>query len=231
MAAPKRKPSHDIDRSKLLHDGDRMSQPQFHALYEKMPDGYRAELIGGVVCEPSPVGWAHSKSHGQLIGTVSQYANYIPGVEFGIGSTVILGEEDEVQPDLVLRIMPGFGGRSRDTKGTKVSYVAGAPELVAEVAHTSHSIDMRIKKERYSLAGVLEYIVLDPMGFHWFDLGNGSELPRDEQGVIRSTVFPGLWIDSEALQACDYARSMSVLSHGMGTAEYKRFVESLERHV
>ena len=39
-----------------LVEGQRLDQPTFHALYEAMPPGTRAELINGVVYMPSPVG-------------------------------------------------------------------------------------------------------------------------------------------------------------------------------
>ena len=39
-----------------LVEGQRLDQPTFHALYEAMPPGTRAELIDGVVYMPSPLG-------------------------------------------------------------------------------------------------------------------------------------------------------------------------------
>jgi hypothetical protein len=42
-----------------LVEGQRLDQPTFHALYEAMPPGTRAELIDGVVYLPSPVGLDH----------------------------------------------------------------------------------------------------------------------------------------------------------------------------
>ncbi len=46
----------------LLIEGQRLDQPTFHALYEAMPPGTRAELIDGVVYMPSPVSDAHGFS-------------------------------------------------------------------------------------------------------------------------------------------------------------------------
>jgi hypothetical protein len=40
----------------LITNGDHMKQPEFHRLYSSMPEDYRAELIGGIVFEPSPLG-------------------------------------------------------------------------------------------------------------------------------------------------------------------------------
>lgn len=46
-----------------LNKGQRLDQPTFHSRYEAMPPATRAELIGGVVSTPSPVGLDHSDSH------------------------------------------------------------------------------------------------------------------------------------------------------------------------
>ena len=45
-----------VDSARTLVEGQRLDQPTFHALYEAMPPGTRAELIDGVVYMPSPVG-------------------------------------------------------------------------------------------------------------------------------------------------------------------------------
>ena len=44
-----------------LVEGQRLDQPTFHALYEAMPPGTRAELINGVVFMPNPVGLEHGR--------------------------------------------------------------------------------------------------------------------------------------------------------------------------
>jgi hypothetical protein len=46
-----------------LVDGQRLDQPTFHALYEAMPPGTRAELINGVVLMPGPVGPPHGRAN------------------------------------------------------------------------------------------------------------------------------------------------------------------------
>ena len=43
-----------VDSPHTLVEGQRLDQPTFHALYEAMPPGTRAELIDGVVYMPSP---------------------------------------------------------------------------------------------------------------------------------------------------------------------------------
>lgn len=44
-----------------LENGDRLDQKTFHARYEAMPDGVRAELIGGIVYMSSPLKRHHGR--------------------------------------------------------------------------------------------------------------------------------------------------------------------------
>jgi len=206
-----------------LHNGDRMKRREFHIAYCQMPESYRAELIGGIVFEPSPLGWSHGKYHMRLSLLLEMYAAHTPGTEGGDNATVFLSEEDEVQPDLVLRTIQRCGGKSRLTVK---DYVEGAPELVTEVASSSRAIDLHLKKERYALAGVLEYIVLclRPKRLYWFNLQGNTELRADTDGIFRSAIFPGLWIHGEGLLQLDYKLTADALNRGLRSPEHKSFV-------
>ena len=113
-----------------LVEGQRLDQPTFHALYQAMPPGTRAELVDGVVYMPSPVGLQHGEAEVPVIVWLDYYAENTPGVRAMSNVTAVLGWKSELQPDGLLRILPGYGGRTWDEGG----FVRGAPELVAEVA-------------------------------------------------------------------------------------------------
>src|ERR1700677_5356012 len=93
-----------VDTPRALVEGQRLDQPPFHALYEAMPPGTRAELIGGVVSMPSPVGRAHGRAQIPVIVWLDYYAENTPGVEVLDNATTILGWKSEPQPDVMLRI-------------------------------------------------------------------------------------------------------------------------------
>lgn len=210
----------------LLHNGDRMKRAEFHRAYSQMPENYRAELIGGIVFEPSPLGYPHGENHSRLGCLFDTYSIYTPGTSTADNVSVFLSDEDEVQPDLVLRIEAGGA-----TRLTRNAYVKGAPELVAEVAHSSRAIDLHLKKERYALAGVLEYIVMcvSPKQLHWFDLHGNNELTAGSDGVFRSRVFPGLWIHRDGLLQREGELSLEILNRGLRSPEHKKFVSDLAR--
>ena len=208
-----------------LRTGDRMTREEFHRLYEQMPENFRAELIGGIVYVSSPLGTPHSTSHPALSAVLFAYASSTAGVELGDNGTILLGEQSEPQPDLYLRILPAFGGQSRDVG----IYVQGAPELIAEVAFSSRAIDLHAKQHDYQRHGVLEYLVLSVRENRllWFDLHDGRELKPDHDGVLRIRSFPGLWIHEGAVLARDFRLLMEWLERGLATPEHAAFVQRL----
>jgi Uma2 family endonuclease len=208
-----------------LHSGDRLSREEFHRIYERMPPDFKAELVGGIVYVASPLKRPHSTDHVFLTGLFANYVLGTPGVEAGDNATVLLGDEGEPQPDLYLRIRPECGGQSRTTPD---EYVEGAPELVAEIAHSSRAIDLHRKRDDYTHHGVREYLVfcVRERQLRWFDLRADQELTADADGIIRVHCFPGLWIDVEALVAQN-PRMLTVLQQGMATAGHAAFVQAL----
>ena len=203
-----------------------MSREEFHKSYSRMPRSFRAELIEGVVYVPSPVGSAHGESDTLLITTFGVYAASTPGVKAYNNTTVLLGDDSEPQPDVFLRVLPECGGQSRTTED---GYVAGAPELVAEVAYSSRAIDLGGKQRDYARYGVREYFVLslEDQELHWFDLTQNRELQVGPDGILRIKTFPGLWIDRDRLLSRDGPGLMDTLQRGLATPEHSEFVSKL----
>jgi hypothetical protein len=217
-----------VDRvaDRPLYNGDRMTQPEFHRRYLAYPEDTKFELVEGVVYMSSPLRHAHGKYHVQLSMLLELYESKTPGVEALDNVTTILGEESEPQPDLALRILTEYGGRSRITED---GYLKGPPELLAEIAHSTRSLDMNQKRRDYRRAGVREYLVLcvEEKVFHWLRFKPDGELTPDESGVYRSQVFPGLWIDSKAIFTHARSRAVATLRKGLASPEHAAFVSRL----
>lgn len=209
-----------------LQSGDRMSREEFHGIYRGMPADFKAELIGGTVYVASPLKIPHGTVHPPLSTLFFVYAARTSGLETGDNTTTILGEDSEPQPDLYLRILPEYGGQSGTTDD---EYVGGAPELIGEIAHSRRALALHGKKDDYSRYGVREYVVVCPgeREVRWFHLESGDELSADARGVFRSRIFPGLWLDSEALFRKDAAQLLATLEDGFGTGEYQAFARAL----
>ncbi|MGH2627892.1 MAG: Uma2 family endonuclease, partial [Anaerolineales bacterium] len=163
--------------------------------------------IEGVVYFASPVSFKHGREHFDLITWMGIYRHGAPGVEGADNTTVRLDFDNEPQPDVILRYVEG--GTSR----TSGLYLQGPPELVAEVALSSVSIDMHDKLHAYRRNGVQEYIVwrVEDQALDWFSLEDGEfrRLEPDERGVIHSKVFPGLRLAVGALIAGDMTTVMA----------------------
>jgi Uma2 family endonuclease len=210
-----------------LVDGQRLDRATFHRRYAAMPPESRAELVGGVVYMGSPLGYRH----GVLDGTLSEWLGYYrwasPGLGKASNATVQLDPDVEVQPDLILRIPEDRGGTSRIAGG----FVVGPPELVVEVAVTSRELDLGPKKQDYRRAGVAEYLVVsvDPDAVNWFVLRDGeytSNVPGPD-GLFRSLMIPGLWLDPRALFADDIPGLIAALDRGLATPEHAAFAARL----
>jgi len=210
-----------------LVEGQRLDQPTFHAIYQAMPPGTRAELIDGVVHMPSPVGHAHGRAQVPVIMWLGHYAENTPGVEVLANATTILGWKSEPEPDALLRVLPESGGRSHDEQ----TYVHGAPELVVEISKATRYVDLGPKLDDYERAGVLEYVVraIDPDETYWFAQEQGAlvQRPIGDDGLYRSIVFPGLWLDPIALLKSDTRRLRAVVDLGCTTPEHAAFVARL----
>jgi hypothetical protein len=63
----------------------------------------------------------------------------------------------------------------------------------------------------------------------WFVLRGGQyeALAPGADGLLRSEVFPGLWLDAQALIAGNLAHVLAVLHHGTTSPEHAAFVAHL----
>jgi Uma2 family endonuclease len=136
---------------------------------------------------------------------------------------------DAPQPDSHLRIVRECGGTSWIEDG----YLRGAPELAAEICRSSTSYDLHQKRELYESAGVKEYVtvLLEERSVRWHRLVDGQykTLLVNPDGVICSTVFPGLWLDPAALIAGDMPRVLEILRRGLESSDHAEFVLRLAK--
>ncbi len=209
-----------------LYNGDRLSQPEFHRRYAATLPGFKAELIEGIVHVPSPLERHHGQGTIRLGGLLWMYEGSTPGAEALRNVSVILGPESESQPDLLMRLLPDQGGRVIETDQ---GILAGPPELIVEVAHSSEAIDLHGKRRDYQNGGVLEYLVLliRDGSLRAFDLRSDKEIPVGSDGIYRSKVFPGLWIDVDAVIKGDVQRSQRTINRGLESPEHAAFVKKL----
>jgi Uma2 family endonuclease len=187
-----------------LESGDHLTRIEFHRRYSARPDIKKAELVEGVVFVASPVSRRHAGPHARVIHWLGSYCERHPDLDLYDNVTLILDEDNEVQPDACL-VRFHSGGPQLDDEG----YIKGAPQLVVEVAASSASYDLHEKMRAYRRNGVSEYVVwlVTEDQVRWFRLQDGEYVlaePGDD-GMIESSGFPGLRLAVPKLLAGDLA--------------------------
>lgn len=216
-----------------LNAGDRLSRAEFERRSQAHPEVNKAELIEGTVHMPSPVHFAlHSRPHADIVAWLGLYRAGTPGAIGADNTTVRLDYENVVQPDALLRLEPALGGRSQVTAD---DFLAGPPELVVEIAASSASYDLHDKRRVYARNGVQEYLVAQAyeQRVDWFVLREGvyEVLQPGPDGVLRSEVFPGLWLLVDAFWSGDLATLLAVLQQGLASPEHVAYVEGLRERM
>jgi hypothetical protein len=210
-----------------LDNGDHMSQAEFHRRYQLHPDHSKFELIDGIVFMASSLSRTHAKFHATLSMVLRLYVAKTPGIELLDNATTILGNANEPQPDLSLRVLTEFGGQSKELPSM---YVQGAPELVAEISHSSLGVDMHLKRHAYERASVLEYMVLsvEEPKLYWFNFAGNASIEPDRRGIASSRAFPGLWIHVDGLISQNDGELLNTLDRGLKSSGHRAFVKKLK---
>jgi Uma2 family endonuclease len=211
-----------------LENGAHLDADEFMRRYEAMPEIKKAELINGIVyIMSSPVSTGfHGEPDLLMHMWLGHYAMGTPGVKAATNSTLKLGIRNVPQPDSFMRLLPERGGK---TVLDEKKYLKGPPELVIEIAASSTSMDVHQKLDAYRRAGVAEYIVWRTYdaALDWWFLKDDKYVPikAGKDGILRSRVFPGLWLNAAALLKDDSTGVMDVLQRGLKSPEHARFVK------
>lgn len=214
-----------------LQSGDRLTRPDFEHRYAASPQIKKAELIEGFVYVASPLRHdQHGKPHSRIITWLGTYQALTPGIDLSDAPTVRLDDANEPQPDAVLLLESWAGGQTRISAD---GYLEGAPELIVEIAASSAAIDTTLKQQVYQRSGVREYLIWQTHDHRldWFCLeATGYEvLLPDADGILRSRVFPGLWLAVDALLAEQMATVLATAQAGLQSAAHVAFVEQIQR--
>ena len=212
-----------------LQNGDHLTRAEFERRYDATPGLKKAELIEGVVYMPPPVSHEyHSGPDADFGGWLSFYRAATPGVLAGHNGSLRLDLDNMPQPDAYLLIAPACGGQARiDEEG----YIVGAPELVGEISASTVSFDMHAKLKVYRRNGVREYLVWRTLDreIDYFVLREGAYEPLapDTSGIFKSEIFPGLWLDRNAMLDGDLAAVARVVQQGAASPEHETFAAKL----
>lgn len=200
-----------------------MRQPEFHRIYSQLPN-VRAELVGGRVYVASPVSEPHASRDSIMGGWTLTYAARVSSLKSLDNATFILSPDDELQPDTAIIVRRNGLSRINERRLRE-----GVGELFVEVSYSSGSYDLHDKFESYRREGVREYVVVEirEARVRWFALKDGDYVEQaSEDGIYKSTQFPGLWLNAEAAVNEDAAGVLDTLATGMATEEFAAFARA-----
>lgn len=207
-----------------LENGDRLSRKEFEQRYQAMPKLKKAELIEGRVYMASPVRIIHGQPHAYIMGWLAVYHASTPSTQLADNTTVRLDLDNEPQPDALLRIEGGQSVIDAD------NYIQGAPELIVEIAASSAAYDLQEKLQVYRRNGVQEYIVwqVSDQIIDWFFSSDGEYIKlQAEENTIKSKIFPGLWLATDALLQGDLTQVLAIVQQGLSITAHQDFVQQI----
>ncbi len=113
----------------------------------------------------------------------------------------------------------------------KAELIEGEVYMPSPVRYEQHGLGKKLNAYRRN--GVREYIVwrvLDRQ-VDWLVNREGQFEPLrpTADGILRSTIFPGLWLDPNALVNGEKTTVKAILEQGLNTPEHAEFVARLEQ--
>lgn len=173
----------------------------FDEFCETIPDGQKADLLGGVIYVASPDSIRSNTINRFLVTLIDNYiaARDIDGFVFMSRVACHLSKFYAPEPD-VGYVRPENAALVEETR------INGAPDIAVEiVAHDSRDRDYGEKREAYEAAGVEEYWIIDPLQkrCEFLRLADGSYevVSLENNTIFRSSVIPGFWLKVDWLLA------------------------------
>ena len=217
-----------------LEAGDRLSGSKFRQRYAQMSENQRsgqtAELIESKVHFSSNLRFeSYSDCRSNIFNWLGIYAAATQGTSLHSEVLLCLDADNLLMPDAILRLDESAGGRSRLVPSNEIE---GTPELIVEIAASRATICLREKLQAYRRNGVSEYIVWQVFDerIDWFNLQLDSYVNAvpDQEGILQSQLFSGLWLDSKALIDGNVTRTAEVRQAGLESGQHKAFVNQLK---
>ncbi|MEL6440343.1 MAG: Uma2 family endonuclease [Cyanobacteria bacterium J06621_8] len=189
----------------------RLTRIEFERRYAAMPNLKKAELVEGVVYVPAALRFRnHAEPHSRIMTWLGVYQVFTLQVAIGDNPTIRLDLDNAPQPDAVLMIN---GGRL---------------ELVVEVAASSAAYELHDKKRAYRRNGVPEYLVwrVYEGQFDWFipEAGKYIKQQAGANGILRSQIFPGLWLAVDSLLSGEMQQVLKILQQGLDSKAHQDFI-------
>ena len=155
-----------------------------------------AEWVDGKVIMNSPA----SRRHQEISNFLNTLLTFYVSIR-DLGRVLFAPFQVKLGPDLPGREPDLLFVASEHLDRLKETHLDGPADLIVEiVSQESQQRDRGEKFYEYEAAGVSEYWLIDPQRrqAEFYQLGEGGfyrPVPPDAEGVYRSAVLPGFWLD------------------------------------
>jgi Uma2 family endonuclease len=207
-----------------------LTRAEFERRYAAHPEIQKAELIEGIVYVSSPIYARHGAPHSDIMAWLGVFRAATLGVYVFDNTSLRLDIDNEPQPDACVWVeQEGLTMQQIDPD----DLLEIKPLFIVEVASSSVAYDLHDKLHVYRRNGIAEYLVLltHERTVRWFvwRAGEYEQLQPDADGILRSQVLPGLWLDPAHFWQGDLAGVLDVLQQGLASSEHKTFVQDLQQ--
>ena len=159
---------------------------------------------------------------------INKYRILTPGLYACINIGVKVNGHIEY-PDLM--VMVNSGSKKQCEPDYENNCFNGPPNFVVDIEEDSSSPSLKSRKKLFASSGVEEYLVVNEAltRIEWNRLikGEFQEIYPDENGMIRSSGLPGLWIPIDELKKRDYWAVMASIEHGATRAEHHKLMQTI----
>ena len=161
---------------------------------------------------------------------INHYRMSTPGLYVCIHVPVQLSEGSRVVPGVIAQVN---SGKFKQCDPGDYTYYSGPPNFVFDVFREEQRSEYESRREIFEQSGVIEYVV-------WFNseklplwnrlvAGKYQSIQEDEDGLIKSSALPGLWIPVKAMAECDWWSVMAKISHGITRRGHRDFMATIWR--
>ncbi len=184
--------------------------PNFRLMNEDLDIGQSATLTDLAMC-------------------INHYRLSTPGLYVCVHIPVQLDAETRLTPGIVAQVN---SGRFKQCEPGDYSHFTGPPNFVLDVFKEGEQEKYQNRREPYEQAGVLEcvaWIGQSKNSLVWNRLIDGAyqEVEADDEGLIKSSALPGLWMPLDAVTQRDWWRVMATISRGITRQEHHAFMGSI----
>lgn len=159
---------------------------------------------------------------------INKYRILTPGLYACINIGVKINGHIEY-PDLI--VMMNSGNKKQCEPDYENNYFNGPPNFIVDIQEDISSELIKSRKKLFASSGVEEYLIVNEglTKVEWNRLikSEFQEIYPDDDGIIKSSGLPGLWIPINGLKKRDYWAVMASIEHGTTRIEHHKLMQTI----